>query len=96
MQAMRFVQCDQTSKFIPLVEISFGNPDTEILVFMKKRTVIQRCNSWLDSPGKAGKRWKEVSVSLAFDFVFVYLRPISAKAGTVLRVDGCRYPGPGF
>ena len=53
---MRFVQCDQTSKFIPLVEISFGNPDTEVLVFMKKRTVIQRWNSWLDSPGKAGKR----------------------------------------
>ena len=72
---MRFMQCDQTAKFNALLEISFGNPDTEILVFMKKRTVIQRCNSWIDSPGKAGKRWKEVLVSLAFDFVFVSLRP---------------------
>ena len=29
---MRFVQCDQTLTFIALLEISFGNPDTEILV----------------------------------------------------------------
>jgi len=48
---------------------------------MKKRTVIQRCNSWINSPGKAGKQWKEVSVSLPFDFVFVYLRPHFGEGG---------------
>ena len=88
-----FVQCDETSKFIALLEISFGNPNTEISVFMKKRTVIQRCNSWLDSPGKAGKRWKEVSVSLAFDFVFVYLRPHFGEGGYC--VQSRRVPVPG-
>ena len=62
---------------------------------MKKRTVIQRCNSWINFPGKVGKQSKEVSVSLAFDFVFV-CHLISAKAGTVLRGDGYWYPGPGF
>ena len=88
-----FVQCDETSKFIALLEISFGNPNTEISVFMKKRTVIQRCNSWLDSPGKAGKQWKEVSVSLAFDFVFVYLKPHFGEGGYCAQSR--RVPVPG-
>ena len=62
---------------------SSADPETKILVFMKKRTVSRRCNSWLDSACKAGEWWKEVSVSLAFDFVFVYmyLRPHLSEGG---------------
>ena len=87
------MQCDQTSKFIALLEIFFGNPDTEIVVFTKKRTVIQRCNSWLDFPGKAGKQWKEVSVSLAFDFVFVYLKPHFGEGGYCAQSRWVPVPG---
>ena len=61
---------------------------------MKKRTVIQRCNSWINSPGKAGKQWKEVSVSLAFDFVFVYLRPHFSKGGYCAQRRRVPVPGP--
>ena len=78
--------------FITLHEISFGSSDRKMLVLMKKRTVIERCNSWLYSPSKGGKRRKEVSVSHAFDFVFVYLRPNFYEGGYILCSE---YTGAG-
>ena len=89
---------DQTLKIITLLEKSFCNPDTKILVFMKKKkkgTVIRSCNSWLDSASKAGEWWKGVSVSPAFDFVFVYMysRPHLSAGGYCTQSR--RVPVPG-
>ena len=84
------MQQDQTLKFIALLEISSGNVDTERLVFRNNRTVIQRCNSWIDSLSKAGKRLKE------FWLVWLLDTSFHVKAGTVLRVERHHYLGPGF